>query len=71
MMHCKITKDMKIADALRLCPGSAEIFERHGLGCAGCMAASAETIEEGASTHEIDVEELLKELNSSCECKCE
>ena len=63
---CKITKDTRISDAIRMCPESALVFERLGMGCYSCMAASAETIEEGALMHDVDVDEILKELNASC-----
>lgn len=69
-----ITKDTPIAEAITICPDSSEIFEKHGMGCFACMAASAETIEEGALMHGIDVDDILRELNAKCggegpECK--
>jgi len=33
------------------------------MSCIGCMGSTTETIETGASMHDIDVEILLKELN--------
>ena len=40
---------------------------QHGLHCIGCMASSAETIEQGALAHGMkkkDIEKLIKDLNS-------
>jgi len=62
-----ITKDMTIAEAMRICPHAPEIFDRHGMGCFVCMAASAETIEEGAEMHEIEAQVIVDELNAACE----
>ncbi|HEY3298489.1 MAG TPA: DUF1858 domain-containing protein [Armatimonadota bacterium] len=62
-----ITRETPIFEAIRICPDAAAIFERHGMGCCGCMAASAETVEEGALMHDIDVEAILRELNAKCE----
>jgi hybrid cluster-associated redox disulfide protein len=63
----KITKDTPISEVITVCPDAAEILERHGMGCCGCMGASAETIEDGALMHNIDVQPILDELNEKCE----
>jgi hybrid cluster-associated redox disulfide protein len=63
----RITKDMPIAEVIRICPEAARILSNHGMGCVGCMAASGETIEEGAAMHNIDVQDMLDELNAACE----
>ncbi len=60
---CKITKEMKIEEAMELCPRAPEIFAAHGMGCAVCLISSAETIEEGASMHGVDVGAIVDELN--------
>jgi len=62
-----ITKDMTIAEALRLCPSAPDIFGEVGMGCCICMAASAETIEEGALMHEVDPQTIVDKLNAACE----
>ena len=62
----KITKDTGIADAMKVCPNAPQIFDRHGMACWACMAASAETIEEGALMHEIDAQAIVDELNADC-----
>jgi hybrid cluster-associated redox disulfide protein len=62
-----ITKDTTIAEALRLCPNAPEIFNEVGMGCCACLAASAETIEDGAFMHEVDVQAIVDKLNAGCE----
>ena len=61
-----ITKDTKIAEVIEMCPDAADIFDKHGMGCFACMAASAETVEEGALMHDIDVQAIVDELNAAC-----
>jgi hybrid cluster-associated redox disulfide protein len=57
------TKEMRIIDILQANPQTAEVFERFGMGCIGCMGVSMETLEDGAKMHHIDAELLLQELN--------
>ena len=59
----KITKDMIIADVLRMDRGTAPIFMRHGLHCLGCPASSMESIEDAAAVHGMDADTLIKDLN--------
>ena len=35
-----------------------------GMGCLGCAAAHFENIEQGAMAHGIDVDQLVKDLNT-------
>jgi hybrid cluster-associated redox disulfide protein len=58
-----ITRETRIIDALQVNPKTAEVFERFGMGCIGCMGITMETIENGAKMHHISLEELIKELN--------
>lgn len=62
-----ITRDTRISDVIKICPSAPEVFNRHGMGCFACMAASAETVEEGAQMHGVDVDAILDELNSVCQ----
>ena len=67
----KITKDMLILDIVEKNTDLAEVLtEEYGFHCVGCMAASMETLEQGALVHgmtedQIDkmVEDLNKKLN--------
>ena len=66
----KITKDDIIEDVTSNYPEAVEIFTEYWLGCAGCWAASFETIEEWASAHfmsDEDIEWLVKDLNEMVE----
>lgn len=65
-MADRITKDTSIADALKLCPNAPAIFNKHAMACWECMAASAESIEEGALMHEVDAQAIIDELNADC-----
>jgi hydroxylamine reductase len=60
----KITKDMLIADILRVNPKAAQILMASGMGCLGCPASQAESLEQAAGVHGIDLDELIKKLNS-------
>lgn len=58
-----ITKDMTIGEVLSKKAGAADILINFGMGCVGCPSAQAETIEEAAMVHGINLEELMKKLN--------
>lgn len=59
-----ITKEMSITDIVRNNPKTAEVMMGYGMHCFGCMAARFENLEQGALAHGIDVESLLKDLNT-------
>ncbi len=63
----KITKQMKIEEAIKKYPQTAEVFAKHGFHCIGCIAASFENIEQGAEAHGIDIKELIDDLNNAIE----
>ncbi|MHB8170034.1 MAG: DUF1858 domain-containing protein [Thermincolia bacterium] len=58
-----ITKEMSIFEALTKHPEARGVFKKHNMHCLDCMGATAETIEEGARMHGINLEALLNELN--------
>ena len=60
----EINKNMTIGDLLEKAPEKAEILLEAGMHCLGCPASQAETLEEACEVHGIDVEELIKKLNS-------
>ncbi|MEE1531383.1 MAG: DUF1858 domain-containing protein [Clostridia bacterium] len=60
----EINKDMTIGELLEKAPEKAEILLEAGMHCLGCPASQAETIAEACDVHGIDVEELIKKLNS-------
>ena len=60
----EINKNMTIGELLEKAPEKAEILLEIGMHCLGCPASQAETIAEACEVHGIDVEELIKKLNS-------
>lgn len=60
----QIDKKMTIGELLEKAPERAEILLEAGMHCLGCPASQAETIEEACEVHGIDVEEIIKKLNS-------
>ncbi|MCR3761883.1 DUF1858 domain-containing protein [Clostridium felsineum] len=59
----KVFKEMTIGEVVRNYPDCVDILFDFGLGCVGCPSAQAETIEEAAGVHGIEVNELLEALN--------
>ena len=64
-----ITKEMAIGDIVQENPQTVRVFLSHGLMCIGCAAARFESLEQGALAHGIDVDTLVKDLNSVVETK--
>lgn len=60
----KVEKETLIKDVVGIGPEAAQMLMDFGMGCIGCPASQAESIEEASMVHGIDVEELLKSLNS-------
>ena len=58
-----ITKEMKIADVMMRFPQTIEVFNAVGLDCHDCQIAEYEEIQHGAGVHDVDVEQLIKDLN--------
>jgi len=63
-MTPKITKDMTFHTVMKMAPEVVKVLAKYNLGCVGCMGAMQETLEQGATAHGIDVEDLLKDLNA-------
>ncbi|SKA79190.1 hybrid cluster protein-associated redox disulfide domain-containing protein [Clostridium sp. USBA 49] len=59
-----ITKDMTIGEIVRNHEDKIAILMSFGMGCVGCPASQAETLEEAAKVHGFDVDELLEALNA-------
>ena len=60
-----ITKEMPILDCVTQYPATVKVFDTFGMGCIGCAASTFESIEEGASAHGMDIDTLVKALNSA------
>jgi hybrid cluster-associated redox disulfide protein len=63
----KVTKEMLIADVLKLDRGTIPIFLNNGMHCLGCPSSSAESIEDACAVHGIDADKLVDELNQHLE----
>lgn len=58
-----ITKDMTIGEVVKMKENAPEILMRFGMGCIGCPSAQAESIEDAAKVHGLNLEDLLEALN--------
>ena len=58
-----VTKDTNILEAVQKYPIIAQVFQKHGLGCIGCMVAAGESLGEGISAHGLDADAIIAEIN--------
>lgn len=65
----KVTKDMIIADILKLDRGTVPILLGIGMHCLGCPSSSGESLEDACAVHGVDVNKVVKELNDYLESK--
>ncbi len=59
-----ITKNTTIGEMLRIKPAAAPVLMEIGMHCLGCPSAQAETLEEAAMVHGLDVNELLSKIEA-------
>jgi hybrid cluster-associated redox disulfide protein len=59
----QVTKDMIIADILKLDRGTVPILLNSGMHCLGCPSSSGESLEDACAIHGIDADQLVEELN--------
>lgn len=57
-----ITKEMTIGEILRTSPEVAPVLMEAGMHCLGCPSAQAESLEEAAMVHGLDIEALMKKI---------
>lgn len=57
-----VTKDMTIGEILRTNPAVAPILMEAGMHCLGCPSAQAETLEEAAMVHGMDIDALMQAI---------
>lgn len=60
----QVTKDMTIGEILRTNPQIAPILMEAGMHCLGCPSAQAESLEEAAVVHGMDIEDLMKKIEA-------
>ena len=65
----KISKDMIIADLVKMDQNIVPILMREGMHCIGCPSAQAETLEEAALVHGIEPDVLVARVNAFVEAK--
>ncbi|KGK86809.1 MULTISPECIES: DUF1858 domain-containing protein [Clostridium] len=58
-----ITKDMTIGEVIKNKPEAAEVLAGFGMGCVFCPSAQAETVEQAAMVHGLDLNQLMEALN--------
>ena len=58
-----ITKDLTIGEVIRIKEDAPQILMSFGMGCVGCPSSQAETIEDAAKVHGLNLDELLEALN--------
>lgn len=58
-----ITKEMTIGEVIKNDPTRAEVLMAFGMGCIGCPSSQAETIEQAAMVHGLNVDALIEALN--------
>lgn len=66
----QVSEDMLISDVLSSCPGAIEVFERFGLACGSCLAASMETLDAIAAGHDVSLADLISALNGMDDQEC-
>lgn len=65
MSNFEITKDTLLEEIIKNKPQCIPIIEKHfGKGCIDCPGIQTESLEISAELHDINVEEILKELNN-------
>ncbi|MGL6130452.1 MAG: DUF1858 domain-containing protein [Fusobacteriaceae bacterium] len=58
-----VTANTNILEAVQKYPIIAEIFQKYGLGCVGCMIAAGESLEEGLEAHGLNSDLIIYEIN--------
>ena len=58
-----ITKEMTIGEVVKMKENAPEILMSFGMGCIGCPSAQAESIEDAAKVHGLNLDDLLEALN--------
>lgn len=60
----EITKEMTIGEILRSNPDVAPLLMEAGMHCLGCPSAQAESLEDAAMVHGIDIDRLMEAIKS-------
>lgn len=60
----QITKEMTIGEILRANPDVAPVLMEAGMHCLGCPSAQAESLEEAAMVHGMDINDLMAKIEA-------
>ncbi len=60
----QISKDMTIGEILRVNPEVAPVLMEAGMHCLGCPSAQAESLEEAAMVHGMDINDLMAKIEA-------
>ena len=60
-----VTKDMIIVDLLQVDEAVVPILMASGMHCIGCPSAQAESLEEAAMVHGINIDALMKAIEEA------
>ena len=60
----QITKEMTIGEILRTNPDVAPILMEAGMHCLGCPSAQAESLEEAAMVHAMNINDLMAKIEA-------
>ena len=60
----KITKDMTIGEIIAADQNVIPVLLDSGMHCLGCPASQAETLEEAAMVHGLDINELMAKIEA-------
>ncbi|MFU0825950.1 MAG: DUF1858 domain-containing protein [Lachnoclostridium sp.] len=59
----QVSKDMTIGEIISIDQGIIPILMAGGMHCIGCPASQAESLEEAAMVHGMDVDDLISKIN--------
>lgn len=59
----KYYKEQLVGELIRIDPNNAAILEEFGMGCMGCPASQAESLEDACMVHGLEVDQVLTRLN--------
>ena len=60
----EVNKTMTIGELLRTAPEAAPILMEVGMHCLGCPSAQAESLEEAAMVHGMDINDLMAKIEA-------
>ena len=60
----QITKEMTIGEILRTNADVAPVLMEAGMHCLGCPSAQAESLEEAAMVHGMDINDLMAKIEA-------